>query len=289
MQIEREDLFLNLSRELAGALQWEERAKDILSCKAQMSEFEDLIRFDDQLLSSLTSLSSIFCSVVVYDDTEFDLFRVSEDIDAIMPSLGDVKAAISVANSWLNNSKPFLEPDLSGSSTSRSLLKLDDLKVYIAPSFAMSAEVIEMNLRSLFNIFQELISQSRFLKITFKQQNVLETILENSKRWQHDACSFLQDVECLFSVTDIGDGKSNGLILKIEHIVNLIESVSKAGLSFGLDFPELPKLQNACSTLHWCNKVLSFCYLMPSFEVTALVFCFTFLMLCFAWSSCLEN
>ncbi|KAK5813313.1 lysine-specific demethylase JMJ17 isoform X2 [Gossypium arboreum] len=209
LQIEREDLFLSLSRELAGALQWEERAKDILACKAQMSEFEDLI-------------------------------RMSEDIVAIMPSLGDVKAAILVANSWLNNSKPFLEPDLSGSSTSRSLLKLDDLK--------------------------ELVSQSRFLKITFKQQNVLETILENSKKWQHDACSLLQDVECLYSVTDIGDGRSNVLILKIEHIVNLIESVSKAGLSFGLDFPEMPKLQNACSTLHWCSKVLSFCYLMPSYE-----------------------
>ncbi|KAK8342073.1 hypothetical protein V6Z12_A08G206800 [Gossypium hirsutum] len=209
LQIEREDLFLSLSRELAGALQWEERAKDILACKAQMSEFEDLI-------------------------------RMSEDIVAIMPSLGDVKAAILVANSWLNNSKPFLEPDLSGSSTSRSLLKLDDLK--------------------------ELVSQSRFLKITFKQQNVLETILENSKKWQHDACSLLQDVECLYSVTDIGDGRSNVLILKIEHIVNLIESVSKAGLSFGLDFPEMLKLQNACSTLHWCSKVLSFCYLMPSYE-----------------------
>ncbi|KAA3468944.1 lysine-specific demethylase 5B isoform X2 [Gossypium australe] len=245
LQIEREDLFLRLSRELAGALQWEERAKDILACKAQMSEFEDLI-------------------------------RMSEDIVAIMPSLGDVKAAILVANSWLNNSKPFLEPDLSGSSTSHSLLKLDDLKVHIAPSLAVSAEVIETNLRSLFYIFQELVSQSRFLKITFKQQNVLETILENSKRWQHDACSLLQDVECLYSVTDIGDGKSNGLILKIEHIVNLIESVSKAGLSFGLDFPEMPKLQNACSTLHWCSKVLSFCYLMPSYEVTILSILFHF-------------
>ncbi|KAK8584321.1 hypothetical protein V6N13_109707 [Hibiscus sabdariffa] len=209
LQIETEELFLSLSRELARALQWEERAKDILARRTQMSEFEDLI-------------------------------RMSDNIVAIMPSLGEVQAAISVANLWLNNSKPFLEFDLSESSTSCSLRKLEDLK--------------------------ELVSQSRFLKITFRQQDVLKTILEDSKRWQHDACSLLQDLECLYGVSDIGDGRSNGLILKIDHLVNLLESVTKAGLFLGLDFPEIPKLQNACSTLHWCNKVLSFCYLMPSYE-----------------------
>ncbi|KAE8672486.1 lysine-specific demethylase 5A-like isoform X2 [Hibiscus syriacus] len=173
LQIETEELFLSLSRELERALQWEERAKDILACKAQMSEFEDLI-------------------------------RMSNNIVAIMPSLDDVQTAISVANLWLNNSKQFLESDFSESSTSRSLLKLDDLK--------------------------ELASQLRFHKMTLINK------------------------------------MSNGLILKIEHLVNLLESVTKAGLSLGLDFPEIPKLQNACSTLHWCNKVLSFCYLMPSYE-----------------------
>ena len=52
LQIEGEKLFLSLSREVAGALQWEERAKDILARKAQMSEFEDLIRFDDHVIIS---------------------------------------------------------------------------------------------------------------------------------------------------------------------------------------------------------------------------------------------
>ncbi|XWS61780.1 hypothetical protein CRYUN_Cryun07bG0155000 [Craigia yunnanensis] len=209
LQIEREEIFLSLSRELAGALRWEERAKDILARKAQMSEFEDLI-------------------------------RMSEDIVAIMPSLGDVKAAISVAKSWLNNTKPFLESDFSGSSTSCSLLKLGDLK--------------------------ELISQSRFLKITLEQQSLLEKVLDKCTEWQHDAYSLLQDVECLYGDTDIGDGRSNGLISKIEHLVNLLESARKAGLSLGLDFPEIPKLQNACSRLQWCNKVLSFCCLIPPYE-----------------------
>ncbi|XVF10610.1 hypothetical protein REPUB_Repub07fG0197400 [Reevesia pubescens] len=209
LQIDGEELFLSLSRELAGSFQWEEIAKDILAHKAEMSEFEDLM-------------------------------RTSEDIVAIMPSLGDVKAAISEAKSWLNNTKPFLESDFSGSSASCSLLKIGDLK--------------------------ELVSQSRFLKITLEQQSVLEKVFKKCIEWQHDAYSLLQDVECLYGVTDIGDGRSNGLISKFEYLVNLLESVTKAGLSLGPDFPEIPKLQNACSTLHWCIKVLSFCYLTPSYE-----------------------
>ncbi|XVF51494.1 hypothetical protein PTKIN_Ptkin04bG0189600 [Pterospermum kingtungense] len=209
LQIEREELFLRLSRELAGALQWEEKAKDILARKGQMSEFEDLI-------------------------------RTSEHIVAIVPSLGDIKAAVSVAKSWLNSTKLFLESDFSGSYASCSLLKLGDL--------------------------MELVSQSRFLKITLEQQIMLKKVLEKCMKWQHDAHSLLQDVECLYGVTDIGDGRSNGLISKIKHLVNLLESAIKSGLTLGLDFPEIPKLQNACSTLHWCNKVLSFCYLTPHYE-----------------------
>ncbi|XVE57876.1 hypothetical protein DITRI_Ditri04bG0125600 [Diplodiscus trichospermus] len=209
LQIESEELFLSLSRGLTGALKWEERANDILARKAEMSEFEDLI-------------------------------RISEDIHAIMPSLGDVKAAISVAKSWLNNGKPFLDSDFSVSPAFCSLLKLEDLK--------------------------ELVSQSKFLKITLEQQSMLETVLEKCMEWQHDAYSLLQDVKCLYGVTDIGDGRSNGLISKIEHLVNLLESAIKDGLSLRLDFPEIPKLQDACSALHWCNKVLSFCYLSPSYE-----------------------
>ncbi|OMO58640.1 hypothetical protein COLO4_34455 [Corchorus olitorius] len=209
LQIESEELFLSLSRELAVALQWEESAKSVLARKAQMSEFEDLI-------------------------------RISEDIVPIAPSSHDIKYAISEAKSWLNNSRPFLGSVLSGSPTSCSLLKLGDLK--------------------------ELVSQSRFLKITLEEQVVLETVLKNCMEWQQDASSVLRDVDCLYDMTDIGDGRSNSLISKIEHLLTLLESVIKAGLSLHLDFPEIPKLQNASSTLQWCNRVLSLCYLTPSYE-----------------------
>lgn len=140
----------------------------------------------------------------------------------------------------------------------------------LSPPFGISAEVVETNLRHVFYIFQELVSQSRFLKIILEQQSMLEKVLEKCMEWQHDAYSLMQAAECLYGVTDIGDGRSNGLISKIEHLVNLLESAIKSGLSLGLDFPEIPKLQNACSTLHWCNKVLSFCYLTPPYEVTIL-------------------
>lgn len=45
----------------------------------------------------------------------------------ILPSLSDVKEALSEANSWLMNSKPFL---VSSTCSSDSLRKIDDLQVY---------------------------------------------------------------------------------------------------------------------------------------------------------------
>lgn len=54
LQIETEKLFIDLSGILSAALQWEERAKDILARRAQISEFEDVIRF-------------LVCLAVVFD------------------------------------------------------------------------------------------------------------------------------------------------------------------------------------------------------------------------------
>lgn len=45
LQIQREKLFIDISGVLAAAMHWEGRATDILVRKAQMSEFEDIIRF----------------------------------------------------------------------------------------------------------------------------------------------------------------------------------------------------------------------------------------------------
>ena len=45
LQIEGEQLFIDISGVLAAAMHWEERAAHIFASKAQMSDFEDAIRF----------------------------------------------------------------------------------------------------------------------------------------------------------------------------------------------------------------------------------------------------
>lgn len=62
---------------------------------------------------------------------EFRYCRTSEDICAILPSLGVVMDALSVAKSWLKMSEPFLVSNLSLSCASSSLLKVEALEVRI--------------------------------------------------------------------------------------------------------------------------------------------------------------
>lgn len=45
LQIEKEKLFVEISRRYAGALCWEEKARDLLATRAPISEFEDILRF----------------------------------------------------------------------------------------------------------------------------------------------------------------------------------------------------------------------------------------------------
>lgn len=45
LQIEREKLFVDIIEVLAAAMNWEQRATCILAREAEMSEFEDVIRF----------------------------------------------------------------------------------------------------------------------------------------------------------------------------------------------------------------------------------------------------
>ncbi|CAI9116908.1 OLC1v1018197C1 [Oldenlandia corymbosa var. corymbosa] len=50
LQIEKEKLFVDIS-ELAVEMVWEERAKEVLSNEAKMSEFEDILSFENQASS----------------------------------------------------------------------------------------------------------------------------------------------------------------------------------------------------------------------------------------------
>ncbi|KAK0586724.1 hypothetical protein LWI29_011387 [Acer saccharum] len=209
LQIDGEKLFLDVSGVLNTALCWEERARDILVRKAQMSEFEDVI-------------------------------RTSQDIPVVLPSLVDVQDAVSVAKSWLKDSQPFLSSAFSLAPVSCSLLNLEPLK--------------------------ELVCRSKFLNISLEEKGILVKLLQNCEQWQLNASSLLQDVGCLLDTTSVADVLSNGLMSKIEHLVTSMESVTKAGLSIGFDFHEIPELQKASSTLRWCNKALSFRSFAPSFQ-----------------------
>ncbi|KAI3713400.1 hypothetical protein L1987_71977 [Smallanthus sonchifolius] len=103
LKIENEKVFKKIYDVLAQAVCLEEKAKHILACEVQMSDFEDIV-------------------------------RMSEDVCALFPSLDGVKKALSMAKSWLMKSKPYLVSDPSAKSVASSLLKVDDLKELVSES-----------------------------------------------------------------------------------------------------------------------------------------------------------
>lgn len=64
LQIGDEKLFINIFEVLTAALSWEERANHILSSDAQISDFEDLIRFVVQF-SVFCNLLPCFCAYLM--------------------------------------------------------------------------------------------------------------------------------------------------------------------------------------------------------------------------------
>ncbi|XP_024995655.1 uncharacterized protein LOC112528803 isoform X4 [Cynara cardunculus var. scolymus] len=115
LQIDNEKVFKKISDVLAQAVRLEEKAKHILACEVQMSDFEDVV-------------------------------RMSEDLCALLPSLDGVKGALSMAKSWLIKSKPYLVSDLSISSVGNALLKVDDLKELVSESKLLKIYLKERSL-----------------------------------------------------------------------------------------------------------------------------------------------
>ncbi|GJT51304.1 lysine-specific demethylase 5D [Tanacetum coccineum] len=115
LQIENEEVFKKISDVLAQAVCLEVKAKHVLSCEVQMSEFEDVV-------------------------------RMSEDLSAVIPTLDAVKGALSVAKSWLTKSKPFLASDLGLMPVSNSLLRVDTLKNLVSESKSLKILLEERSL-----------------------------------------------------------------------------------------------------------------------------------------------
>lgn len=106
---------------------------DFLAHGAQLSDFEEIIRFPVSLSlinKNICFIGSIFlCKLSQI--LILKMFRTSEDLRVILPSLRDVKTEVSLATSWLTISKPFLESVVPMSSSSRSQLKIETLKVLV--------------------------------------------------------------------------------------------------------------------------------------------------------------
>lgn len=117
-------------------------------------------------------------------------------------------------------------------------------------------------------VLQDLVLQSKLLKISLGERAMLETVLEKCEEWKNDACSFLEVAEGIFNMNDICNRIVNDITSKIEQLFTPIEFIIAAGIALQVDFVEIPKLQNACSRLRWCFKALSFCSIAPSLEVT---------------------
>ncbi|XP_049378472.1 uncharacterized protein LOC125843295 [Solanum stenotomum] len=207
LQIEKEKLFTDVYEVKAIAVSLEERAKYVLENKEEISEFEDVI-------------------------------RASEEIFVILPSLDEVKDAVSMAKSWLSRSQPFLSRDSMALGSSPSL-EIDTLKI--------------------------LVSESKLLKLSLRELLMIQTLLDTCTRWELDACSVLHDTECLLNDENTDDEILSRLG-KIEKQIQAIESVVEAGQGLGFKFDMVPKLQDACSTLRWCFRALSFATAIPTLE-----------------------
>ncbi|CAH2048157.1 unnamed protein product [Thlaspi arvense] len=206
LHIEEEKLFVEISGTLSTARCWEERASTILASETQMHDLKDLV-------------------------------RMSVNIDAVLPSLKSIENTISLAETWLQKSEPFL----SAASSQCSLLELPVLK--------------------------DLVSQSKSLSVQLQEPRILETLLLNCERWQCDNYHLLQETEDLLDNTKLGDGMHNTILSKIMDLINRVDSATTSGLSLGINLDELPKLQTASLKLRWCSKTISLSSSSPSSEL----------------------
>ncbi|KAL6547914.1 hypothetical protein OROHE_009619 [Orobanche hederae] len=165
-----------------------------------------------------------------------DLLRACEHIHIIPSSLFDVKLAVSTARAWLTKSKPFLHQDSSVLLASDTCLRVDDLK--------------------------ELVLESEDINVHLEEFSLLEKVLKKSLEWEQDASTLLQNAEHLWN-TGI-EGILNFLIPRLEYQVLLMETAIKSGISLGLEFNMIPKLQDACATFKWCITALSFSTTFPT-------------------------
>lgn len=181
LQIENEKVFKNISDVLAQAVCLEEKAKYILACDVQMSDFEDVV-------------------------------RMSEDLCALLPCLDDVKEALSMSKSWLIKSKSYLVPDLSVMSPANSLLKVDDLKDLVLESKLLKMYFEERSL--LEDVLQKYLQWEHDASSVLHDAESLLNILEVDNEISSDLISKIVD-----QVAKMESIMKNELSLRFDSLV----------------------------------------------------------------------
>ncbi|KAJ1694608.1 hypothetical protein LUZ63_011306 [Rhynchospora breviuscula] len=202
--IEGDHLFVKMSEVILEANFWEEKARFFLEKTASLSEFEELI-------------------------------RSSEDIFATLPSLAEVREAVSVTHSWMERSNKYIT---HSSKVCDDVLKLPELK--------------------------ELINESKILKATSDISAGLVKILEKAEDWMQSAMTVIEEARIFFSPCETNINISTSLLKECDELLNKIDKMVEAGSSLGFDFEELPQLKQAAEVARWISIALSFCFKVPS-------------------------
>lgn len=109
--------------------------------------------------------------------------------------------------------------------------------------------------------------ESEDLKVYLEECSLLEKVLKKVSEWEQEASSLLQDAENLWLVHIVGEGTASSLKPRLEHHVHSIENAVAAGVSLDLKLNMVPKLQDACSMLKWCIRIICFSSVVPTHKV----------------------
>eukprot|EP01018_Ginkgo_biloba_P033354 Gb_26073 [translate_table: standard] len=215
LKLPNESLVFEVSSTIEAAYSWEQSANYILQTGACISEFEDLI-------------------------------RKSDDIHACLPTLSNIKAAVSTADAWLENAKPFLDRIVRVRHTCGPPLSVD--------------------------VLQELLEKSKFLRVSLKEPDLLRAALKNAEAWCSQAAMLQASANLLlksqYAWDDVYENSwdRNNLMLKLEELIDSLQCAVNSGLTLGFEFDELTKLKDVSAALIWNLKALSFSSKSPSVE-----------------------
>lgn len=116
-------------------------------------------------------------------------------------------------------------------------------------------------------VLQDLVAQTKHLKVTMVATDKLQSIVAEVEGWEQDSCCLLENVKSLFDTCHSSSTIDNHLSTKIEELLRKIESSIEVGDHLCYNFKDLPNLKVAAVSLRWCLTAISFCYRIPLLKV----------------------